>query len=1215
MNSSLPPGQRAELLLAEMTLDEKIAMVHGVEPSPYTGRIPANPRLCIPELNLQDGPAGVRMSKTTAFPAPLTVAASWDTNLMEQYGTAIGTEVISKGANVLLAPMMNIDRVPQAGRNWEGYGEDPFLSAQMAAASIRGIQSRGVIATAKHYIDNDQEYQRDSISVVVDDRTQHEIYLPPFKTSVQVGVGSVMCAYNRINDVYACENAATQNSLLKGELGFAGWIMSDWGATHSTIMAAKNGLDMEMPFGDYFSDTLKAAVLSGQVSQSRLDDMVRRILTPMFEMGLFDREPTGSPDADLRWAHAQFARNAAAQSIVLLKNASDILPLSTTQVYTIAVIGAAAHVHPIVVGEGSGRVDPPYVVTPLQGIITRTLGTSVTVLYVQGDSPLGPVPSSALRTPTDTLGLLGEYFDNPTLSGTPVLTRVDPNIDFTWWGNSPGPGVPATNWSARWTGALVPTTTGIATLALTSDDGSRLFISDTLVIDNWGEHGDQARWATIQLAAGQAYPIRIEYFQASGHSDVHFQWCPPPDIESAVAVASQSDVAIVVVGLTSGEGSDRSDLSLPCEQDALISAVAQVNPHTIVVVYTPAQVLMPWADQVTAILVGWLPGQEAGNALADVLFGDVNPSGRLPVTFAQNATDYPAANNPERYPGTDGRVFYSEGLHVGYRHFDSQNITPLFPFGHGLSYTTFGYNNLRINPATIPTTGVVTVTVDVTNTGNRAGAEVVQLYLGFPPEASEPLRQLKGFQRVFLEPGQMQQVTFTLASEAFSFWSAGLERWVAYPGAYQVMVGASSRDIRLNGSFIVHGGPLAGTIYQAEAAVLAGGAKVNTDHAGYIGSGFVDGYWNVGATTAFTVHVSSGGQYPVTLRYANGWRPPERNAPQTLSIYVNGVKVRQTRLPALANWEIWDYKTEVLTLNAGDNTIAYRYDACDGGNVNLDAIIIGTGGSINLALDKPVMASSNVSLTSRSSNAVDGNTVTRWSSAFSDPQWIQADLGGVYHVNRVVLNWEAAYARAYQIQVSVDGINWLTIYSTTTCDGGVDDLSVFGIGRYVRMYGTQRATPEGYSLREFEAYGKPAANLALCKPATASSSESPSLTPNYAVDGNIATRWSSQFSDPQWIQVDLGTPSGIGLVVLNWEVAYGKAYTIEVSNNGITWTTVYSTATGDGDVDGLYIVAIGRFVRMHGIQRATPWGYSLWEFEVYPPWKIYLPICLRQSSQ
>ena len=1224
MDPTLPPGQRADLLLSAMTLDEKITMVHGVESYPYVGRVPTNTRLGIPALILQDGPAGVAggLTKVTAFPAPLTVAASWDTDLMQQYGAAMATEEISKGANVQLAPMMNMIRVPQAGRNWEGYSEDPYLAAQMAAADVRGIQSRGVIATAKHYIDNDQESERASISADIDDRTQHEIYLLPFEASVRAGAGAVMCAYNRINGTYACENAATQNSWLKGELGFAGWIMSDWGATHSTIPAANNGLDMEMPRGYFFSDTLKSAVQSGQVPQSRLDDMVRRILTAMFQMGLFDRNPTSSSDDNVQsQAHTQLARDAAAQGIVLLKNISNTLPLSTTQADKITVIGTAASTNPIVACGGSGYVIPPYVVTPLQGIISRTEGTSITVRYVQGDNVLSPIPSQYLRTLAGTLGLEGQYFSNTTMSGTAVITQADANIDFNWHGKSPVTGIYSITWSARWTGTLVPATTGIYTLALTSDDGSRLFVDGNKMIDIWWNHGDQTGWATMQLTAGQPYSIEVDYYQAAGSSDVHLSWITPLDFGEAITAASESDVTIVVVGLCSGEGSDRSDLALPDGQDALISAVAQANPRTIVVAYTPAQVLMPWADQPAAILAGWVPGQEAGHALASILFGDVNPSGKLPMTFAQNAADYPA-NTQGQYPGVDWgegnwHVYYSEGLRVGYRHLDSQNITPTFPFGHGLSYTTFDYGNLSISPATVLTTGTVTVTMSLTNTGSYTGAEVVQLYLGFPLEASEPPMQLKGLQKVTLRPGQTQPVTFTLKPEAFSFWSVGLQRWVAYPSTYRVMVGASSRDIRLNGAFQVQGGPLVGTVYQAEDAALSGGAEVVTNHAGYTGNGFVDGYWNVGATTVFTVNASSEGQYNVTLRYANSMGLGGRNTAQTLDLYVNGTKVRRTSLPTLANWDMWDFKTESLALKAGENLIAYKYytDTCDSGHVNLDAIIVGPGEAINLALGKPALASSNESLALRPSNAVDGDAATRWSSVFTDPQWIQVDLGAIYSINRVVLSWETTYGLAYEIQVSSDGVNWVAIYATATGDGGINDLNAHGMGRYIRMYGTAHGTSRGYSLREFEVYGIPAVNLALCKPATASSTqdENPGLMPNQAVDGNIDTRWSSVFTDPQWMTVDLGIASKIGLVVLDWETAYGKAYEIQTSGDGINWTTIYSTSTGDGGLEGLYVSSVGRYIRMYGTVRGTEWGYSLWEFEAYaPPNRVYLPIARRQ---
>ncbi len=943
MDTSLPAEQRARLLLAAMTLDEKIAMIHGGSAGSggYVGHVPSIPRLGIPGLNLQDGPAGVAGGalSVTAFPAPISIAASWDTALMEQYGVVMAEEERGKGANIQLGPMMNIDRVPQAGRNFEGYGEDPYLSAQMAAAGVRGIQGTGVIATAKHFIDNDQEIERTTISSEIDVRTQHEIYLPPFKASVDAGVGAIMCSYNLVNGIYACENPDTQNTILKGELGFSGWIMSDWGATHSITESALGGLDMEMPGGVHYVQ-LKSAIDAGQVPQSRLDDMVLRILTPMFRFGLFDRGPTGTYGAVVQTdAHKKFAREAAAQGMVLLKNDENVLPLDPARVHAIAVFGAAADEEPVIVGGGSGRVAPPYTISPLKGITDRA-GSAFTVRYFTANNAVGhPIPADYFRAPDGAAGLQAQYFNSPDLSGNPVLTKVDANIDFDWQGAAPTAGVKPSNWSVRWSGVFTPALSGRYNLALTSSAGSRLYIDDKLVVDNWGEHPDQTKLARRRFTAGQAHDIRVEYSQVGAKGGIHLTWFTPQDDpnQEAAAIAGKSDAAIVVLGIASGEGVDRQDLNL--SDQALITAVSRANPHTIVVVYNPAQVLLPWADQVPAILVGWLPGQEAGNALADVLFGDVNPAGKLPMTFARNATDYPA-NTPEMYPGVDGRVLYSEGLRVGYRHFDSRKITPLYAFGHGLSYTTFEYSNLSISPATTATDGSVTVAVDVKNTGQHAGSEVAQLYLGFPSETSEPPRQLKGFQKISLQPGETKSVTFTLSPEAFSFWSAGLEAWVAYPGTYQVMVGASSRDIRQSGTFDVQAGPLAGVITQAEMATLAGGAAVAAEQAGYTGTGFVNGFQKEGAAAAFKLNVAEAGRYNLTLRYASTLRPGKQNTPRTLSLYVNGARLGQTRLPNLANWEMWDFKTEVVLLNAGDNTIVYQYDAGDSGDVLLDAIML-----------------------------------------------------------------------------------------------------------------------------------------------------------------------------------------------------------------------------------------------------------------------------------
>jgi beta-glucosidase len=807
MDTSLAPAERAKLVLAEMTLDEKIALVTGEEKGFYVGHTPANTRLGIPELRMSDGPAGIANGRTlvTCFPAPITFAATWDVDLIRKYGTALGAEQRGKGGNTLLAPMMNIDRVPQGGRNWEGYGEDPYLSARMAATEVLGIQSQGIIATAKHFICNDFEIDRKRVDIEIDDRTLHEIYLPPFIACVKAGVGAVMGSYNLVNGTYACENADILNTILKGELGFKGWVMTDWYAAHSTVDSAKGGLDQEMPHATYYGEALQKAITTGRVPQARLDDMVQRILTSMFQMGLFDRAPEGSDTANAQSPeHTKLALDAAAQGIVLLKNSKHILPLDASKIHSIAVIGPKAQEEPIITGNGSGNVREPYFITPLQGI-TKRAGTGVKIRYAMKDL-FGldkPIPPECFRTPEGAKGLKAEYFDNNDLSEKPVVTKVDPNIDYDWGGDPPIDELGATNYSIRWTGKFIPPVTGKYTLLLTSDDGSRMYLNDKLLINNWGDHNELTQPATLMLQQGKSYSVKIEYYQKGGRNSVQLRWVTPTStvFKEAIQAAQESDVAVVVVGLKSGEEGDRGSLSLPGIEDLLVYNVAKANPKTIVVVYNPAQVLMPWADEVSAILVGWIPGQEGGNALASVLFGDVNPSGRLPVTYAKSFEDYPATS-AEQFPGVDLTATYSEKLLIGYRHFDANNIKPLFPFGYGLSYTTFGYKKLGVSPDKSSSKNA-TVTMDITNTGKRAGAEVAQLYLGFPAAAAEPPKQLKGFQKIVLTPGETKQVTFMLTPEEMSIWNVKQKKWEVVPGIYQVMVGASSRDIRLNGSFKV----------------------------------------------------------------------------------------------------------------------------------------------------------------------------------------------------------------------------------------------------------------------------------------------------------------------------------------------------------------------------------------------------------------------------
>ena len=929
-----------------------------------------------------------------------------------------------------------------------------------------------------------QETQRTVISSDIDERTLQEIYYQPFFDSVRAGVGAVMASYNRVNSRYACESEAL-NATLKQQWGFNGFVMSDWDASFSTVAGMNNGLDMDMYNGNsYTSGNITTALQSGNVPASELDAMAQRILTTMFQFGAFDNPPTGNLSSTVTSAaHIQFARNAAAEGMVLLQNNGGALPLDSS-VHSIAVIGSVASVAPVSTGGGSASVNLPYNITPHAG-------------------------------------------------------------------------------------------------------------------------------KTSRAEAG----IAVNYAQGDGAS-----------VAQAVQLATNSDVAIVCAGQQTSEGSDRSSLSLPNGQDALISAVAAANPHTIVVMNESSATLMPWASQVAAILMAWYPGQENGNALAQVLFGDVNPSGKLPVSIPPSASQVPTSSTAQ-FPGVNGHVSYSEGLQAGYCWYDANNVTPLFPFGFGLSYTTFGYSNLTVSA--VSSSGQVQIGFDLTNTGTVTGAEVPQLYLAFPAAAGEPPKLLKGFQKITLSSGQTQHVTFNLNWEDLANWDATARGWIVTSGMFQVMVGASSRDIRLTGSFTVNSIP--------------------------------------------------------------------------------------------------------------------------------------SSDRVNAALLQPVTVSAAASTNTPGASAVDGDPTTAWISQAADPQWITVDLGVIKDLSRVRLLWNTNYAASYQIQTSNDNTNWTSLYTTTCGGGGTEDILVSGRGRYVRMYGTQRAGAGGYSLSEFDVFSQPQRpfggvvpalpgrieaenydtggesvayynttvgnpggayrsddigieptsdtgggydvswlntgewleytvnpvdpsaiynislrvaapliggqlrmrlngivlgtvsipntggyqnwqtvilsdvpiqggigsqalrlevlsngfninwigldrvqicgtnDLALNRPSSASSLQSGSTYPTAAAfDENPTTRWSSAYSDPQWIQVDLGSVQNIARIWLNWENAFAQTYSIQLSFDGSNWTNVYATTNGPGSINDLTALGSGRYVRMYGTQRATSYGYSLWEFEVFP---------------
>ncbi len=699
-NPQLSVEERVTDLLGRMTVEEKARMLAG---SGWMESYPIE-RLGIPAIRMADGPLGVRnwagpsaitnLATTpavhaTAFPASILMAASWDTEVVEAQGRVIAQQIKALGRDMILGPTVNIHRTPLWGRNFEGYGEDPYLAARMGVAYISGVQGEGVIATAKHFAANNQEFERHRIDETIDLRTLHEIYFPAFRAAVEeANVWAVMSAYNKVNGQYCAENPFLLTETLKKRWGFEGFVISDWGSTYSTAGTIDAGMDLEMPGGqamrDWFDEAARqrgngagwlteekvlAALAAGEIAQSAVDENVSRILHVIFATGLFDQPQRGGREVDTPEDRA-VARQAATEGMVLLKNEGGLLPLDVGKTRSLAVIGPSAAVARTG-GGGSSLVRPKQAVTPLEGIKDAA--------------------------------------------------------------------------------------------------GEKLRIGHALGVAMKGEE----EGADAQAA-----------------------------LHEAVALAAKSDVAVVVVGYSfklESEGFDRASLDLPAGQDELIEAVAAANKNTIVVAAAGSPVSMPWLERVPAVLQAWYGGQEAGHAIGDLLFGIATPSGKLPVTYPARIEDTTAFGH---YPGENLHVTYEEGIFVGYRGFEKQKREPLFPFGHGLSYTTFEYSDLTVAEPKVKAGDSVEIRVQIKNTGDRAGAEVVQLYLR-DVEASlpRPEKELKGFRRVLLQPGETQTVAFTLDQPAMSFFDPKKDDWVAEPGAFEVLVGASSRDIRLEGGF------------------------------------------------------------------------------------------------------------------------------------------------------------------------------------------------------------------------------------------------------------------------------------------------------------------------------------------------------------------------------------------------------------------------------
>ncbi|MFI7228988.1 glycoside hydrolase family 3 C-terminal domain-containing protein [Nonomuraea angiospora] len=793
-------ARRADVdaLLRQLTLEEKVSLLHGAtDPASkgQAGYVPGVPRLGIPELRLADGPAGVRVTASaTALPAPVALASTFAPDLARRFGAVIGREGRALGMDVLLSPMTNIVRVPQAGRNFETLGEDPLLAAALVAGEIRGIQGEGLIATVKHYAANSFENARQTIDVKVDERTLREIYLPAFEAAVQAGVGAVMAAYNHVNGVYAAEHPHLLTGILRDEWHFGGWVMSDWFATHSGAPALTAGMDMEMPFGVNYGG-LTAAVSSGRLAESVVDTAVRRVLVQLDRFGLLGGgRPRPAPDPA---GGARAAKEIALAGAVLLRNERDLLPLGRADLADLVVIGPTA-ASPLVGGGGSARVIPASAESPLTAL-RRQAGPGGRIRWATGVDLEGvPVPASALALQRTQQG--AQQGGAPQAAAQVDHTGADAlaaGSSWTWTGTLTAP--ETGDYDLRIQGAGgVPSFNGSISLTL---DGVKIGSVGALLGGNSSliatSGGLTNAGATVRLEAGVAKPVTVSATGVAGTPlQVRLAWVTPrrrqEALREAAALAKGARAALVFAFNEGTEGADRAALALPNGQDPVIGAVAAANARTAVVLNTGDPVLMPWVGNVSSILQMWYPGQEGADATATLLLGGASPGGKLPVTFPRRAEDVPTAR-PERYPGVGGVADYSEGVLVGYRHYDAHGIEPLFPFGHGLSYTRFQYDGLSVRAAG----GGLSVSFTVANTGWRAGVEVPQVYLGSPPGPPVPMppRALAGFARVGLSPGERRRVTVAVPPRALQYWSDG--RWTLARGRRTVHVGSSSRDLRL----------------------------------------------------------------------------------------------------------------------------------------------------------------------------------------------------------------------------------------------------------------------------------------------------------------------------------------------------------------------------------------------------------------------------------
>ena len=821
--------ERLDELVRGLSIEEKAGLTAGIDAWHACGA----PSIGLEPMMTLDGPNGVRSmtfavgSSATCTPCGTSLGATWDADLVREVAARIGFEAKRAGVHYMLGPVLNLVRSPLGGRDFESFAEDPVLAAVLGAAYVEGMQSAGVAATPKHYVANDSEAHRTTVDCRVDERTLREVYLVPFEAAANAGAWSMMAAYNRVNGIHCAHHDHLVGEILKREWAWDGVLMSDWHATDDTVAGAVAGLDLEMPGPPrFFGLPLAAAVRRGEVSETVLDGKARRLLLLAARVGALAEGGNGvagpaagsqlDPTKPWHLSDAEasaLVRRAAAESFVLLTN-DGTLPLAPAGIRKVAVIGPNS-AEPCTQGGGAAHIAAPPAVTPLDGL--RAALPGVEIVHEPGcriDLFLPPLTAMDMRDLNGRPGLTVQFFRGQETAGELVSSWHIDSSEMHFFGDLPK-GLAQDDFAVRLSGWLTPSESGAHEIAMRGFGGRRLRVDGVVAADLWDAppatdiptalfEGRQDG-ATFELRAGKRVLIEAELHSAIHSPCLLAIGCRSPEagdqLEQAVEAAKAADVAIVVVGNDEdweSEGRDRKTVTLPGRQDELVERVAAVNLKTIVVVNAGCPMDLPWADRAAAVLYAWLPGQEFGNALADVLLGRSEPGGRLPVTIAARESDYPALGTT---PGEQEQLVYAEGLNLGYRHFDAAGIEPRFCFGHGLGYTRIEFESLEVTADGLPEGDSAHLRVRLRNVGNRAGKEVVQVYVAdLESSVPRPPRELKGFTAVHLEPGESIDVFLTLEDRDLAYWDDAGGGWRIEPGRFEILVGASSRDIRLRAS-------------------------------------------------------------------------------------------------------------------------------------------------------------------------------------------------------------------------------------------------------------------------------------------------------------------------------------------------------------------------------------------------------------------------------